>query len=240
MNEDLLLIYPYLKKRDLINMGPSVSPWRLENLKDGLQYYFDTNGRYPTAGEIDKFEYLPTSRHIQRQFGGLLKLRELLGLDVVNFSVGINRSRIASEINTRGNDLEKDFESVLTGYFGEYFVHAEKPLYFFFNDSVDISLKKKLRADFFIYARKYSFCIDIFHAQDLATFKRIVNFKEKNYSYMNIDVFLVNFNELSDITDDKIEVYISQKKNRLEPNVKLMNISKFLEVMKKIEPLKAL
>src|SRR3990167_9427156 len=92
--------YPDLKRQE--KRVRTVSDWTLENLRDGLLYFYELNGRYPTAPEIDNFDYLPSSRQIQRKFGGLEKLRTLLGHTEVSFSKGVYRSRIAQIVGKRG------------------------------------------------------------------------------------------------------------------------------------------
>ena len=46
----------------------------LKSVKNGFEKYYSLNGRYPTALEIDRCEYLPSSRQIQRNWGGVKKI----------------------------------------------------------------------------------------------------------------------------------------------------------------------
>lgn len=50
--------------------------WTKQDILIGLKYFYELYNRYPTSREIDAFEYLPSSRSIQRQFGGLISLRK--------------------------------------------------------------------------------------------------------------------------------------------------------------------
>ena len=49
------------------------------NRKEGFERFVQENGRLPSAVEIDAIDYLPSSRLIQRKFGGLERLRGALG-----------------------------------------------------------------------------------------------------------------------------------------------------------------
>src|SRR5437870_8408763 len=109
MKADLTFQEEHLRKSDLSGTLTK-SPWTKENLLSGLNKFYSEFGRYPTALEIDTYEYLPTSRHIQRAFGGLVRLRSELGLEIADYTKGQTRSAMATLIGQRGNKLERDFE----------------------------------------------------------------------------------------------------------------------------------
>lgn len=93
--------YPNLKKRIIANnialfTQGHYQSWKIENIADGLKKFFHERGRYPTVHEIDDLDYLPTSRQIQRAFGGLVKLRQKLGLTITDYTTGACRSDIGN------------------------------------------------------------------------------------------------------------------------------------------------
>ncbi|MES2971937.1 MAG: hypothetical protein V4702_06475 [Patescibacteria group bacterium] len=45
--------------------------WTIEEIKAGFEAFVKDYGRYPTALEIDAYEFLPSSRSLQRSYGGL-------------------------------------------------------------------------------------------------------------------------------------------------------------------------
>src|SRR3989338_1557654 len=109
-----LSLYPNLKIKlgegeNFINRK-QYQGWTKNNILDGLRKFYDDNKRYPTAIEIDAYDYLPTSRSIQRSFGGLIKLRTELGLKDVNFAAGEHRSQSARLIAKRGSSAEREME----------------------------------------------------------------------------------------------------------------------------------
>ena len=98
--------------------------WTIESIKSGFERFRIEHGRLPTAPEIDTLDYLPSSRQIQRKFGGLEKLRTLLGYADTHFGKGIFRTQIANRIGIKGRQVELMLEKILRKKFGEVFVHT--------------------------------------------------------------------------------------------------------------------
>ena len=73
----------------------------------------------PTAPEVDRTNYLPSARQIQRHFGGLKALRELLGYDDTDFGSGTSRSNIAIRGNLRAKEAERELEQEPSQLFGD-------------------------------------------------------------------------------------------------------------------------
>ena len=217
------------------------SKWSKEKIQEGFEKFFAENGRYPTSEEIDIFTGLPSSRQIQRAFGGLVNLRKLLGLKITNFGNGENRSKIAKAIGQRGHSLERDLEKNLIARFNEYFVHIEKPLIKYYKLDSQNKLKTKSRADFFVYAQNYNFCVDVFYAKNYRNLVSIINAKQKKYSDLTIDVYLINGNakQDSDITKESIAKLYINKTNKLQSNVYILNLDDFINRTKEIQPIKA-
>ena len=63
-------------------------------------------GHEPTAKEIDKCRYIPSSRQLQRRWGGLQKLRGEVGFKVKDHTKGATRSAKAKEVNDRCDEYE--------------------------------------------------------------------------------------------------------------------------------------
>lgn len=75
-----------------------------------MEKYYNEFGRYPTAHDIDLYPYLPSSRQIQRRFGGLPELRKQLGIQITDYTRGRTRSNKAAIIGKRGLNYEKDIQ----------------------------------------------------------------------------------------------------------------------------------
>jgi hypothetical protein len=200
--------------------------WTKEKIKHGLEEFFKANGRYPSASEIDKYNLLPSSRQIQRKFGGLVNLRSSLGLpdDLLDLTKGHVRSSMARKALSRGTDFEKIIYLLLVSKFGEIFVHAQKP----FNNYTG-------RVDFFVYAKNYKFGIDVFFAEEFRSFMGCVNIKEKIYEGVNFDVIFLSVNDA--IAQKDIDKFITNKINKLKKNIRIFNLQSFKDFIKGIEPL---
>ncbi len=226
--------YPNLKRQAQAGAN-LLEPWTKENIMVGFNKFFDENNRYPTAEEIDDYEYLPSSRQIQRAFGGLKNLRKILGLPVTDFGSGKNRSVIAYFINKRGIKGEREIEEILTDHFGEYFVHIEKPLYKYFPEGT--SFKNKIRADFFVYHKEGHFAVDVFFAKGKKQLNIILNTKAKHYSHINIKTYFVLLSEGEGFTDDVIEHVLNAKILKLDQNIKSLTKRAFIKEINTFKPL---
>src|SRR3989344_1403443 len=136
-------------------IGKQKTMWSLLELKVGLEHFYKERGHYPTATEVDAYQYLPSARTIERSFGGIVELRKKLGLgENHDFRTGEHSSNRARTINARAHTTERVVYNYLVGRFGKEFVHRE---YFFTDDH-------RTRADFFIYDSGKGFCVDVFYS----------------------------------------------------------------------------
>ncbi|MFA6295701.1 MAG: hypothetical protein WC666_04815 [Candidatus Paceibacterota bacterium] len=144
--------------------------WTQAKLKIAFDRYISENGRLPTAPEVDRTEYLPSARQIQRRFGGLKALRELLGYEDTDFGSGSNRSSIATRGNLKAKEAERELEIMLSQIFGEPFVHAEK----YYGPG-------RNRADFIVYTKDQIFGIDVFTTETIHDLQKNVALKIDKY-----------------------------------------------------------
>lgn len=156
--------------------------WSKAELLAGLQYFFRQYGRFPTAHEIDAFDFLPSSRSIQRTHGGLVNLRnELLPGHITNYTQGEYRSQKAKETYAQGRDFERDFYSYLVTVFQPIAVHEHK-----------VIRPGNVNCDFYIYQTLgHGIIIDIFYAKSLVNLINIVNIKLKRYTLVDEPTYLV-------------------------------------------------
>jgi hypothetical protein len=205
-------------------MAPKVR-WTLELIKAGFDEFHNLNGRWPTALEIDSFKLLPSSRQIQRKWRGLTNLRALLNLPVLDYTKGDIRSEIAREIGIRGKNHEGIIGHFLIEYFGEVFVHGEKPF-----------ANRHHRVDFLVYAKGYSFGIDVFYPSDIGNMSRIIALKQESYKDFPFDLYFISAND--QIKQESIEKLMVCKKKRLGDHIKVMSFEFFKSNMMQIKALK--
>lgn len=199
--------------------------WTLEKIRSGFEEFYKLQNRYPTALEVDQYKFLPSSRQIQRKFGGLKKLKTELGLpsDTLDFSQGSHRSNLAKRIGKRGKNFERDIYSLLVSKFGEIFVHAEKP----FNNHSG-------RIDFFIYCDGYKFGVDVFFADNLHNLAGCINLKTKIYRDIDFDIVFLSVNPI--IHQNVINKHLNAKLTKLPPYIKVLTVDGFKKYINNIKP----
>lgn len=192
--------------------------YTLEKIKEGFESFYKEHKHYPSSSEIDQYAKLPSSRHIQRVFGGLPKLRALLKIDgQIDLTEGLHSSNRAKMIHRKASEVKKEVYTYLIDIFGSRFVRPE----FFFNDD------KRTRTDFYVYHRSGTFSVDIFNPKDLRNMNNCLNSKLKSYrgienKYQTIFLMMNN-----DIAEDKIEKMMANKKNKLRTNQFVMTFKQF-------------
>ena len=205
--------------------------WKLEELKAGLQEFYKVHGHYPTATEVDAYQYLPSARSIERRFGGLVGLRKRLGLgDNHDFRTGEHSSQRAKAINKRAHEVERMVYEYLVGHFNKEFVHRE---YFFTDDH-------RTRADFFVYDSGKGFCVDVFYPDSPRNLSGCLNIKLTKYAglgaYVEYPVIFLQMNE--SISQERLGELLQAKKRPLGAGQHLMTWGSFKEFCAKRSPLK--
>lgn len=128
----------------------------------------------PTAHEIDVCTYLPTSRQIQRRYGGLPAIRQAAGLTITDHTRGKTRTIMANFVNDRANKYHleyvnkmitkhHDYENLSTLVVREYAYQQWIPSEGYYKNIasdvaiVDSKTKHVTLFDFFYPKDKYSF-----------------------------------------------------------------------------------
>jgi len=192
--------------------------WTIETIKMGFEKFRGEFNRLPKALEIDKLSYLPSSRFIQKRFGGLESLRKQMGYADTNFGKGLYRTQIANRVNLRGRDAELELQRKLGKIFGEVFVHTEK----IFDHS-------KNRVDFYIYSPDGNIGIDIFFTDSLHSLQSNVNIKMHKYKNFAEKLYLVSANDT--LLQSQLDYFVKSKLKALPENIKLVTTQTLLKLM---------
>jgi hypothetical protein len=195
----------------------------IEKLKTEFDVFYKEHNRYPTSGDINLyFDF--SAKTVGRKYGGMKKLREVLGLEVIDYTTGNERSKKALDSYKISLVEQKKIYKKLLKIFNEYHIHRECP----FGDS------SRQRSDFKIFHKGGSFYVDVYYAENYANMGGCINAKLKKYDPNVIwgDIILINTNHKLDNLKDKI---IQKKKNPLPKNVKLMTENEFIEYCKQLE-----
>ncbi len=201
---------------------PYIKKWSLEIIKAGFEKFEKEHGRLPTGPEIDKSEYLPSSRQLNRLFGGLPDLRKLLGYIETDFSKGTYRSKIGLASNKRSKLSEDKLRDILFEKFHEPFVHLEKP----------IDKTRKLRADFYVFNPLENFAVDIFTTETYHNLDTNVYIKLKKYSHIKEKFYLVLLSEK--LTAGDVSLFNSRKAKNFPNNIKLVTLECFIDIINDI------
>ena len=206
-------------------------PWTLEELHAGLEQFETEQGHYPTASEVDSYEYLPSARSVERRFGGLVALRQTLRLSgQTDFRSGEHSTRRAHIINERARRIEQAVYEYLTNRFGKEFVHRE---YFFVDDA-------RTRSDFFVYSARDNFCVDVFYPSDRRNLIGCINMKLKKYEPGAMRQFPIIFLQMNDaISEEMLEGVVARKKKKFGTDQVLVGWGGFTRLCESQKPLRA-
>lgn len=198
--------------------------WTLAKVRDGFEKFYKLYNRYPTAYDVDDFDFLPSSRQIQRKFGGLVNLRKELGLNIENYSEGETRSNKVASFNIRGRKYENTIFNLLKEKFDEKFIHIEKPT---IKDLSEKEYNSKDRYDFYVYAKPSNFAVDVFGTEDERGVLKIINIKEKKYKKadMSEDLYFVYFG--NNVNKNKIDRWLDYKGSNFPSNWKILDSDDF-------------
>jgi hypothetical protein len=201
--------------------------WPLEQIKDGFDRFIKEHGRLPTAYEVDDTPYLPSSRQIQRRFGGLNKLRQELGYGDIHFGKGEHRGDRSRSTGLRGSAAEDELEKLLVARFGELFVQSEKR---FGNN--------RNRIDFVIYAKDALIGIDVFATDEKRTIVKNVAIKIPKYKSFPADVPLYFVVWSEQISDVEIESAVANMSSMaLLPNLMVTGVADLMKNLSTYTPL---
>lgn len=209
-----------------INKAGNKRSWTNEELLAGFHKFYEEYGHFPTAHEIEAYQYLPSSRSIQRSYGGLVKLRSsLLPSEISNFTKGIRRSAIAKRTFANGRMYEKKFYEYLIEHFQEIAVHEHKLI-----RPGDVS------CDFYVYITPCKgLVIDVFYAESLPNLVNIVNIKLKRYKLIQPETYLVLVGN-EEITQTMIDAKVANRQVPLPAHIYLVSEEHFkLAIMPELQ-----
>lgn len=199
----------------------------IEEIKEQWLTFHGVHGRYPTAQEIKDDVRMFSTKTIERRFGGLMKLREKLGLKVLNYSSGETRSLSAGKSIAKVYNDEMVLQQFLCEKFGNRPNVCHQEPYIEFNGHII--------SDFGVYHSKGHFFVDIFSPKDIHSLKGCINHKFKKIKNVDIvdDIFYVVEND--HMEQDVIDVVVSNRINKLSKNIKVLTLENFKRECQKYE-----
>lgn len=187
-------------------------------LKECFEKFFKENNHYPTIQEIARCDYFPTTRKIQRRYGGVKVFRAKYNLGQIDFTKGEYRSRIVKDFNVKGHIEENKIFDLLVQRYGREKVHRE---YLITDD-------RRHRADFYVFAKKH-FVVECFYPKDFHSFSGCLFMKIKKYTQAEykVPVILLQLNDL--IPPERIKSFVTNRKNPLPKPMVMMCRPEFIE-----------
>lgn len=196
--------------------------WSRDEILEGVKLFIDDHGRFPMSHEMDKFEYLPSARSIQRNFGGLIELKKELGI-TDEYHRGQARSKISAAIGLRGLNIEDEMRNQLVARFGQVAVHCQPRIE-----------GSKERLDFIVYHKAGHFGVDVFFADSIESLQGSVNIKQAKYKHFTGQLYFVS---AGDFSDAQLKAVKESKKNKLTLHIKLVTTNEFYRLVHFFRPL---
>ena len=191
--------------------------WSIDQIRAGFVKFYEEHNRYPTALEIDSYEFLPSSRSLQRSYGGLVSIRQkLFPGEILNFTTGEYRSKVASSTFRRAQDYEELFYNKLCGHFDPIAIHEHK-----------VIRPGRVTSDFYIYTNETSgICLDLFYAKDMFSVAGVINNKVRRYSVLDCLVVFVLLHDGS-LSQALLEACIANRRAELPDHIKAVTEESF-------------
>ncbi len=202
--------------------------WTLENVLSGFKEFYRLNKRWPIGNDLPLCPYLPNVKTLERKFGGIVKIRQILGLDNPHFNRGVMRSERAGRIFSRAFTVEQQLYSELVIRFHEVFVRNQS--------RVVVHESKSVRVDFLVFHASGRFAVDIFFPdQEKNRFASNVTAKYKIYRGFPGLLYLVVANpKIETLVLENNMVHAKAERNNC---TKLLTLQEFREEIVKYNPL---
>ena len=200
--------------------------WTLENVAAGIKSFYSEYKRYPTANDFDTYHKLPSARHIQRKFHGLKKLRETLKLKQKDFSSGTSRSKRGEVAYDKKVKRSSEIYNILVKKLGKTRVQRD----FSLTDDNRTSL------DFYLRNEAQNCALDALYSKDERSLIGSINSKQTKYdgdNYLNDPVVFLSTNR--DISQDRVDLLVSRKKNALGKNQYVLAIESLEDFLNKFK-----
>jgi len=190
-----------------------------EKVIEFMEWFKKEFGHYPTGEEYANSPQRPCCvKTMQRNFGGLVKLRTEMGIENPDHRRGVMRSEIAERSQSQSVVSEHIFYRGLVEKYGKINIHRWEP----YVDGIVI------RSDYGIFVEGGNhYFVDVFWAGSLLSALGIINIKLKKIRDIEIKdkIYFVCTNEDLDI--EKLYKRISTKKIKMPDNITVLGISDF-------------
>lgn len=201
--------------------------WMLDNVLEGFKQFYNDYSRWPIGIDFKLCSYLPNVKTIERNFGGITKIRELLGFSDVDYSRGKIRSSIAKTIGKRGFNFEEEVYKFLLERFYEPYVHCQSRV---------VIKDASINLDFLVFHKSGKFAVDVFYPDsEKQRWTNNISVKYNTYKNFPYKIYLCIGNK--DISRSMIDSNVLKSKIYRNPNALLVTFDEFIKIVNKYEPL---
>lgn len=181
--------------------------------------------------DVNRCEYLPSVKTLERNFGGIVGIREKLGLPDASLNRGVIRSETARRIGNRGFQAEQQLYHELVDRYHEAFVHYQ----------ARIALGgygASLNVDFLVYCRSGKFAADVFFPdEDVAHYSNNMSVKARAYRNFPFTLFCIIANPK--INREMLEKRVTSAKEKYNSNLRFITLEEFRHIIGEWEPFPA-
>jgi hypothetical protein len=203
----------------------------IQDYQNAFNKFKNENGRFPTVIDMNKSQYLPTSKTIQRKFGSIAVLREMIGLEGLNLDMRNGEQRV-SLITQQYNQGFK-VSDILYEEALKYYKEEQLPRYQPYLDK-----KKNIsRSDFGVYDGDRHFYVDSFVPGHIESFLNSIIAKGKKFRKYGVEeeIYLVIGNmEMNEAWFERKEMEAYRARDvikKLPKNIKVITFEKYLQLV---------
>lgn len=206
--------------------------WTLSKVRSGVNTFYNKHNRYPVSRDFDLDPNLPSARHVQRIFGGLVALRKKLKIvSEKDFSKGTHSSLRAQTIKKTASTNQSKVLSTL---------HKHAP---YATIGVKVPIKTHRSTFDFRLSDKGSVCVvELVNPKDDRTLIECIANKLRKIENLDIKpkkVFIVVLNKK--INQKKIELMKKRTRKPLNGRIiEIHSIDSFIERLDKAQSVQKL
>jgi hypothetical protein len=193
-----------------------------ESFRPLFDAFYNIHGHYPTTHEIEHDPSFPSPQFFLREYGGVKKLRELLGLPLSDLRSSSDRRLLTSLHHDRFEGQKDEVCSFLSTFF----------------DSKKVSgctlIVDKTPAVFKVNSNYGTFFVDLFHPCDSHSFKGSLILKVKKYPEQTSESLPVLFVQMNtELSQSSVDSWVANKKVPIPSNFKVLCFEEFKSYCKK-------
>ncbi len=205
----------------LINQNMSHKrKWTIKKIGAGIELFRTEYGRYPVAGDFDTADYLPSARHIQRMFGGLVDLRKKLKLKgQENFTKGSYSHDRSIHLRETHQKIQKKLREILLQSYSLDEIHQNSPI----DDG-------RCTLDFKPSNEAQNCAVEGFYSKDDRVLIGCIRSRLQKYAKIkkrDFPIYLVSMNP--QISQNRIDRYVQGRAEKLPQKIYVLSIISFKE-----------